>query len=162
MGARNTGARNKVLIPLDDSEFSLGVLPYVTNLLAPAQTELILLHVAPEPQAAMVSGELTVHSDQAEAAVAEQYHETVHPLMQSLEKLGYSVRAEVAFGNPTAQIERFVREQDIDLVAMTTHGREGFARLLRGSVAQHILHHLYIPVLLLREEPDWLGGAIGE
>jgi hypothetical protein len=26
-----------------------------------------------------------------------------------------------------------------------------------------LLHHLYIPVLLLREEPeDWFGGALGE
>lgn len=162
---------NKVLIPLDDSEFSLSVVPSVTKLLAPEQTELFLLHVVPEPEAvtmdelqpSMVSAELAVYSDQAEEAIREQYGETVHPLVESLEKMGYQVTPVVSFGKPATQIERVVRDRDIDLIAMTTHGREGMARLLHGSIAQDILHHLYVPVLLLREEPeDWLGGAIGE
>jgi nucleotide-binding universal stress UspA family protein len=163
--------KNRVLIPLDDSEFSLSVLPHVTNLLAPEHNELILLHVAPEPQPtrieqpqpAMVRDELTVYLDQAEEGVRENYRDTVHPLVQSLEKLGYQVTPEVSFGEPATQIERFVHERDIDLIAMATHGREGLARLLHGSIAHHILHHLYVPVLLLREEQEeWLEGAIGE
>src|SRR4051812_25422162 len=155
--------KHKVLVPLDDSEFSMTVLPHVTNLLTPEQTELILLHVVPEPQTVVINQELAVYSDQAEDAIKVQYRETMHPLIQSLEKLGYQVTPDVCFGDPATQIERFAEAEDIDLVAMATHGREGLARLRHGSIAQHILHHLYVPVLLLREEPeDWLEGAIGE
>jgi nucleotide-binding universal stress UspA family protein len=155
--------KNKVLIPLDDSEFSMGVLPHVTNLLAPDRNELFLLHVAPRPNSTIVNDELVVYADQEAESIKEQNRETVEPLVHSLEKLGYQVSPECAFGDPAKEIERFVEERDIDLVAMTTHGREGLSRLLHGSVAQHILHHLYVPILLLRDVPeDWLGSALGE
>ena len=155
--------KNRVLIPLDDSEFSMSVLPHVTNLLAPDRNELFLLHVAPQPISTIVNDELMVYADQEAKSLKEQNRETVEPLVHSLEKLGYQVSPECAFGDPAKEIERFVEDKDIDLVAMTTHGREGLSRLIRGSVAQHILHHLYVPVLLLREVPeDWLGGAVGE
>src|SRR4051812_48709949 len=155
--------KNKVLIPLDDSEFSMSVLPHVTNLLAPDRNELFLLHVAPQQNSTIVNDELVVYADEEAESIKEQNRETVEPLIHSLEKLGYQVSPEVAFGDPAKEIERFVEDKDIDLVAMTTHGREGLSRLLHGSVAQHILHHLYVPILLLREEPeDWFGGALGE
>jgi nucleotide-binding universal stress UspA family protein len=110
-----------------------------------------------------VNDELVVYADQEAESIKEQNRETVEPLVHSLEKLGFQVSPECTFGDPAKEIERFVEERDIDLVAMTTHGREGLSRLLHGSVAQHILHHLYVPILLLREVPeDWLGGALGE
>ena len=49
---------HKVLIPLDDSEFSLGVLPHVTNLLEPDRNELYLLHVMPKPNSIVVDDEI--------------------------------------------------------------------------------------------------------
>ena len=48
-----------------------------------------------------------------------------------------------------AIIER-ARAGDIDLVAMTTHGRSGISRLIFGSVAEQVLRHVTIPVLLVR------------
>jgi len=155
--------RNKVLIPLDDSEFSMSVIPHVTNLLAPDRNELFLLHVAPRPNTSVVNDRLVVNAGQEAESLKVQNRETVEPLVHSLEKLGYQVSPECAFGDPATEIERFVEQKEIDLVAMTTHGREGVSRLLHGSVAQHILHHLYVPVLLLREDSgDWLGSALGE
>lgn len=154
---------NKVLIPLDDSAFSLGVLPYVTTLLAPDRNELFLLHVAPKPESLVVDTDVVIYADQQAASIKEQNRETIDPLIHSLEELGYHVSPEVAFGDPAKEIERFVEDQDIDVVAMVTHGRQGFALLRHGSVAQHILHHLHVPVLLLREEPgEWVEDALGE
>ncbi len=40
---------------------------------------------------------------------------------------------------------------DCDLVVMGTHGREGIARLLLGSVAERVSRHAQIPVLLVHE-----------
>lgn len=39
-----------------------------------------------------------------------------------------------------------------DLVAMATHGRSGFQRWLYGSVAEYLLSHLSVPILLVRPE----------
>jgi nucleotide-binding universal stress UspA family protein len=38
----------------------------------------------------------------------------------------------------------------VDLVAMTTHGRSGISRLIFGSVAEQVLRHVSVPVLLVR------------
>jgi nucleotide-binding universal stress UspA family protein len=48
-------------------------------------------------------------------------------------------------------------------VAMTTHGRTGFARLMHGSVAQHVFIHVDVPVLLYRgsTEEGW-EGVLGQ
>ena len=42
------------------------------------------------------------------------------------------------------------RETGADLIAMTTHGRSGFGRLLFGSVAEAVLRQAEIPVLMMR------------
>jgi nucleotide-binding universal stress UspA family protein len=41
-------------------------------------------------------------------------------------------------------------ERPVDLVALATHGREGLARLLLGSVADRVLQHTPTPLLLQR------------
>ena len=40
------------------------------------------------------------------------------------------------------------------LVAMTTHGRTGFRRALLGSVADRVVRHGNVPVLLVRSAPE--------
>ena len=65
----NTPSTNKVLIPIDEAEFGLHVLPYVTRLLEPDKNELILLHVAPVPSAVMVGDEVVVYADQETASM---------------------------------------------------------------------------------------------
>src|SRR5262245_46432462 len=63
---------NKVLIPLDDAEFSLAVLPHVTNLLAPDRNELFLLHVAPKPESIFVVDDIRVYADQQAESFREE------------------------------------------------------------------------------------------
>ena len=38
-----------------------------------------------------------------------------------------------------------------DVIAMGTHGRSGLGRLLFGSVAEQVLRHAGVPVLLVRQ-----------
>lgn len=44
---------------------------------------------------------------------------------------------------------RFVRDHRIDLVVLGTRGRSGISKLLLGSIAQEIFHHLACPVLTI-------------
>ncbi len=141
---------NKVLVPVDETNFSLCVLPYLTYLLEPAKTELYLLHVAPVPHAVTVGEQVLVYADQETASVEAESRTALQPYVRSLEEIGYHVAPFVSFGDPAKEIERFVTEKEIDLVAMTTHGRTGLARAMLGSVAQHVLNHVDIPVLLYK------------
>ena len=52
--------------------------------------------------------------------------------------------------NPSDAIVEYAREQDVDLIAMATHGRSGLSRLVQGSVASQVLQSGVAPVLLVR------------
>ncbi|MFT2011341.1 universal stress protein [Pontibacter sp. 13R65] len=44
-------------------------------------------------------------------------------------------------------ILRFANEIKADMIMMATHGRTGFAHLLRGSIAEDLINHAELPVL---------------
>ena len=67
---------------------------------------------------------------------------------------GYQVTPVVRFGEPIQQIETYIQEARVDLVAMVTHAREGIGRLLFGSVAGALVHDLSVPILLLHPKPE--------
>jgi len=43
---------------------------------------------------------------------------------------------------------------------MATHGRSGLERLVLGSVAEAVLRHLHIPVMMVRPRPTVVGEAL--
>lgn len=51
-------------------------------------------------------------------------------------------------------IERAAAACDADLIVMGTHGRRGFQRFMLGSVAEHVIRNVHIPVLLIRDQTD--------
>lgn len=166
-------SKRKVLIPLDGSEFSRQILSVVHEYLRPENISLILLHVttpnlltADSPAYAGAldesawTGAYTARTQQLEQqwALSAQERETYRierqeELEQSarqLRKQGYEVSTEVHFGDAPERIVEYVKDMGVDMVAMTTHGRTGLGRFVLGSVAEHVLHHLHIPLLLLR------------
>jgi nucleotide-binding universal stress UspA family protein len=56
----------------------------------------------------------------------------------------------LAFGEPATEIIKWVRENDCDLVAMSTHGHRFLADLFLGTVARKVQHNIGVPVLLRR------------
>ncbi|MGB9606566.1 MAG: universal stress protein, partial [Bryobacteraceae bacterium] len=53
-------------------------------------------------------------------------------------------------GRPVETILRIARQTGADLIAMGTHGRSGWNRLMLGSVAERVLRETDIPVLTVR------------
>ncbi len=51
---------------------------------------------------------------------------------------------------PAEAIVATARERGCDLIAMSSHGRRGFDRLLLGSQTSEVLAHSPIPVLVIR------------
>lgn len=60
------------------------------------------------------------------------------------------VRAILA-GTPAKAILGYAQEHNVDLIAMSTHGRSGLAHVLMGSVAEAVLHSTPCPVLMVRQ-----------
>jgi len=63
---------------------------------------------------------------------------------------GLEVDPVIVEGEPADEIARAIREYDIDLVTVVTHGRRGLARALFGSTAEEIIAEAPCPVLTIR------------
>lgn len=60
------------------------------------------------------------------------------------------VETAIAHGTPATEIVRYADDNDVDLVAMGTHGRGGIERYLLGSVTERVLRTSPVPVLTVR------------
>src|SRR6266446_4357324 len=69
----------------------------------------------------------------------------VDPLFDGLE-----VEPVIVEGEPASEIAKAVRDYDIDLVTVVTHGRKGLSRALWGSTAEEIIAEAPCPVLTIR------------
>src|SRR5213076_2184250 len=63
---------------------------------------------------------------------------------------GLEVEPVIVEGEPAPEIAKAVRDYDIDLVTVVTHGRRGLARALFGSTAEEIIAEAPCPVLTIR------------
>lgn len=63
---------------------------------------------------------------------------------------GLEVEPVIVAGEPASEIAKAVRDYDIDLVTVVTHGRKGLSRALWGSTAEEIIAEAVCPVLTIR------------
>ena len=148
--------KNKVLIPLDGSAFSQQILAQVPRFLDASTNQLLLYQVVEEPRPVHIHDvgiDIDIYPDQIEAGLQTQMADELRAEMEKLRAAGFEVQAKIDFGErPAKTIESAIRKNDIDMIAMTTHGRTGLRRVFAGSVAEHVLHHVTVPILLARPE----------
>ncbi len=85
-----------------------------------------------------------------EVRVVRNAEEYVEALASKLSETGIRVRAAVRYGKPAAEIIEHISANEVELVAMSTHGRSGLSRLVMGSVAEEVVRNSRVPVLLWR------------
>lgn len=62
---------------------------------------------------------------------------------------GIDLRVDLVSGADTAeQITQYAVAHDVDLITVATHGRTGFRHLVLGSVAEAVIRHSRVPVLV--------------
>lgn len=71
-------------------------------------------------------------------------------LKVELESRGFSVDTALAMGDPAHELIRAAGTEDVDLIAMSTHGHRFLADLVLGATADRVRHLVEIPVLLLK------------
>jgi nucleotide-binding universal stress UspA family protein len=139
----------RVLVPLDGSRLAEGILPFILQIAGPLALEVVLVYVVRPiaPPAIEEKTHFTVYDPAAKLNEAREY---LAPVAAGLQRQGVRVATNVRHGEPVAEIVTVARETGADLIAMTTHGRSGFSRLLFGSVAEAVLRQAEVPVLMMR------------
>ena len=65
-------------------------------------------------------------------------------------------------GSVGSELSSVIREQEIDLVILATHGRSGLKKLVLGSVAEEVLRRAPCPVLTVGPHIDTTIGTTGK
>ena len=136
----------KMLVAIDLTEEAPQVLAKARTLADSQDAELMLVHVV-EPVGYAYGGDIPMDlselQDQLDKAAREQLGK--HGEEYGIEK----VNQIVTVGRPESEVHSLVKEHDVDLVVVGSHGRKGF-QLLLGSTANGVLHGTECDVLAVR------------
>lgn len=135
----------KILIPLDGSALAEQILEPVLNLGRLMAAEYTLLQVI-EPLYPTYNQ--LAHSDELDEAAVQTAQQYLQQLSQQLAG-DQPVQVQTPVSSATAETILTVAA-DHDLIALATHGRSGWQRLLVGSVADKVLRGATQPVLIYR------------
>lgn len=132
-----------ILVTLDGTRTDRAIIDHVKQLAKLSHSRLVLLHVA-DGWAARTYGPDAVSPEITEDTT---YLEKVR---QEFQSAGIPTQAELAYGEPSKEIIKWVEHKGCDLVAMSTHGHRFLADVFLGTTASRVQHSISAPVLLLR------------
>ena len=151
----------RILVPLDGSKVGEAALPYVEELISKlspeVKIEITLLQVVSSLPHFVVAGEAGFQIPYTEQELEQNKRKALDYLEQAgrgLESKGATVKIRVGSGIPADEIIRVADEMDVDLVAMSTHGRHGISRWAFGSVTDKVLQAGHKPVLVVRPSKE--------
>jgi nucleotide-binding universal stress UspA family protein len=136
---------DRVLVPLDGSPLAEMALPKATALLSdsPSAT-LILLRAVEAPTLPWVD------PTEAQFAVVREAEEYLEAVATRLRNEGLPrVATSVWYSSAARAIVEAAGVRRVNLIVMSTHGRSGLCRVVRGSVAESVLRGTPTPILLV-------------
>lgn len=153
-GARDPILLRRILVALDGSHRAASVLPVATDLASIVGASMDLLTVADGRPAKLPPEVVSANLIRVQSALNDRHVES---------------EIVIRYGVPAKQILKCADEREVDVIAMSTHGRRGLSRLRYGSVAESILRKGDRPLLVLRtaaipreHRPSGRSGKIAE
>jgi len=136
----------RILVPIDDNEMSRRALATATTLAEALGARVLALHVIdpPPPYTTRIAQQLPAGElERSQDEHAAEVFASLRPTGAAGERVEFrTLRAERRVWQ-----EIVAAAQHADLVVVGTHGRDGVARAMMGSVAEHVARH------------DGLGGG---
>lgn len=136
----------KILFPVDLSKASALIAPYVKELADKFQSQVHLLFVArgmvnyqdvyvPIPNIDSFGQEIIKGGQKK----MEEFVETSFKDRKAVVK--------IVVGDPAEEIVKYALGEKVDVIVMGTHGRKGINQIVFGSVANHVVKNVSVPVL---------------
>lgn len=158
----------KVLIPLDGSSRSEAALPLGFAIAAAHEAEVLLVHAVPivdltegnlpDAEAVTLRDRLCRHNERAGELYLRRVQSRLPPSPATRIRV-------LSSGDPRHGLAHVAREEQIDLIVLSFTGQSGHPDMALGSVADYLINHVDIPVLLVRTaegNPKMAAQNIGE
>lgn len=149
----------KILIGIDDSKYSVHATEYGFKLAHQLKADVGLVHiieaVIPPANTTIDPGigmSVDAGADMYTVDMINIQDEQGKKLLKStVEKYGKGLEITVfeEYGTTAEGIIDCSKEFHADMIVIGTHSRTGFDRFLMGSVAEHVVRHSEIPVLVV-------------
>jgi nucleotide-binding universal stress UspA family protein len=141
-----------ILVPLDGSQRAEAILPHVEDLARQSQGTLILLQVVELPTFSAIGpgGTLPVLNDNLYRELLQEAETYLAGVQERLRQRGIEAKTCIGVGPVVSQVMETARQENVDMIAMASHGRTGLTRVFYGSVAAGVLHRVDRPLLLVR------------
>ena len=148
----------RILLPVDGSEYSEKLIETAMVIGARSGAHFTLLQVLQPPPPLAFGDGIPVPIQVGEEELGEA-KARLDALTRDLRARGYEAdSAVVVQGDVAEAIRSYAREASIDLIAMVTHGRSGWKRLVLGSVTDKVMRETSVPIMVLR--PDVSGAEV--
>ncbi|WP_419656130.1 universal stress protein [Desulfosarcina variabilis str. Montpellier] len=146
---------NRILCPVDFSDPSRAAVEHAVDLAKHFSAQILLFHSVseidhpPSPSYTLTPA-LTDQMMQITMQMTENANNAIKELIETDIPDGISVDQHVDVGDPSTSIVQAAKEEDADLIVMSTHGRSGIKGLFFGSVAEKVVRSAECPVLTIK------------
>ncbi|MBS0657070.1 MAG: universal stress protein [Verrucomicrobia bacterium] len=147
-----------ILVPTDFSAPAGLALRSAVQLAGAGGARVLLLHVFDDSDyivgtALGIGSQLTAMAELRDHNLAAA-EKRLEALAETARQGGCEVEAVFTVGSPAAEIVRLAAQRSVDLIALSTHGRTGWRRLILGSVAEQVVREAPCGVLAVHAHPD--------
>ncbi|KAJ2837303.1 hypothetical protein FBU31_001169, partial [Coemansia sp. 'formosensis'] len=112
----------------------------------------VLVNVQPESKLWKTSADAGVAPDgklRMDEEAKERCRKILLPYAERLQRDGFVVKGVCLIGNPKEVLVASSNIKKPTMMIMGTHGRGSLKRYLMGSVAEYVLHHSTIPIVIV-------------
>ena len=134
----------KILVPLDGSSCAEEIFPQIEFFAKELNAGIAFLRIVYDKS---IMNADPINTEVRIVAEAEEYLKKIE---EPFKAKGFVIESHTRYGVDAEEILAYAARKDVDMIAMTTHGRSGVKRYLLGSVAEKILRHSPKPVYLVR------------
>jgi len=141
---------SRIMVALDGSPLAELVLPTAIEAAKLFQAELTLFRVV-SPLAKSYSGGSVPLSaiESAERQLLDMAKDYLEEIASGIREKDISVNVVAVLGTPYREIVEHTEKNQIDLLIMSTRGETGLTRWLLGSVTDHVIRGVSIPVWVI-------------
>ena len=147
----------KILYPTDFSAVAGKALEYVKKLKEAGTKEVVLLHVIDDNELeAMVEPCIWKGEDiekcekETERRMKQKAREKLGEIKEELDEEGIKTKVLVKVGKPFVEITKAAKGEKVSLIVMGSHGRSMVEEMFLGSVAENVIHHASVPVMIVK------------
>ena len=144
----------RILVCLDGTPLAEQMVTYAAEVARKFRSTLVLLQVLQVPSSLAAAS-----AQGAESVIEEEMKRLAYESSTYLDRVAAPLRESklkvetvTLEGMPGDAIVDYADQNDVDLIAISTHGRRNVGRLVFGSVADHVMRNTSVPVLTVKPQ----------